>query len=160
MPVYHYLLKSVATHMSLKFPLISVELCQHWKLLKRMYPLHDQEALEKLGKKWYRSLFGKQPLGESSYLCALSLMKLKMLLKWELYICNITTVSAVRKSAAVGCRYIAVVCSLEVNPSYGCINITFPRLSTPSFIGRFSFPLIDDVITALDIKLLLSYKCN
>ena len=71
MPVYHYLLKSVATRISLNFPLISVQVCLHWKLLKRMYPLHDQEALEKLGKKWYRSLFGKQPLGESSSLCAL-----------------------------------------------------------------------------------------
>ena len=89
-PVYHYLLKSVATRISLNVPLISVQVCLHWKLVKRIYPLHDQEALEKLGKKWYWSLFGKQPLGESPSLCALSLKKLKMLLKWELYMCSIT----------------------------------------------------------------------
>ncbi|GFG34765.1 hypothetical protein Cfor_04644 [Coptotermes formosanus] len=41
-----------------------VQECLHWKLLKHVYPLHDQEALEKLGKKWYLSLFGKQPFEE------------------------------------------------------------------------------------------------
>ena len=105
MSVCHYLLKSVATCISLNFPLISVQVCRHWKLVKRMYPLHDQEALEKLGKKWYWSLFGKQPLGESPSLCAMSVMKLKMLLKWELYIRSITATQVVLSSAPVGCRY-------------------------------------------------------
>ncbi|XP_021939125.1 anoctamin-10 isoform X2 [Zootermopsis nevadensis] len=38
-----------------------VQMCLHWKLVKRMYPLHDMEALDKLGKKWYWALFQKQP---------------------------------------------------------------------------------------------------
>ncbi|XP_069698153.1 anoctamin-10 isoform X2 [Periplaneta americana] len=41
-----------------------VQVCLHWGLLERMYPLHDLEALDKLGKKWYWSLFSKQPFEE------------------------------------------------------------------------------------------------
>ncbi|PNF39603.1 Anoctamin-10 [Cryptotermes secundus] len=41
-----------------------VQVCLHWKLLDRMYPLHDQEALGKLGMKWYWALFRKQPFEE------------------------------------------------------------------------------------------------
>jgi len=59
------------------------------------------------------------------------------------------------KTLGLHCVY-----GLEVNPSNDCINIIFPRLSIPSFIGRFSFALIDEVITLLVIILLLSCKCS
>lgn len=35
------------------------------------YPLHDNEALKKLGSQWYLSLFGNQPYG--AYLTTLHL---------------------------------------------------------------------------------------
>lgn len=41
-----------------------LHVCLQYKLIKNMYPLHDQEALKKLGKKWYLSLFRKQPFGK------------------------------------------------------------------------------------------------
>ncbi|PSN48008.1 Anoctamin-10 [Blattella germanica] len=41
-----------------------VQVCLHWRLIERMYPLHDSEALDKLGKKWYWALFRKQPFEE------------------------------------------------------------------------------------------------
>ncbi|KAJ9594502.1 hypothetical protein L9F63_014114, partial [Diploptera punctata] len=41
-----------------------VQVCLHWNLIERMYSLHDTEALDKLGKKWYSSLFAKQPFEE------------------------------------------------------------------------------------------------
>ncbi|CAG2068127.1 unnamed protein product, partial [Timema podura] len=41
-----------------------VQVCLHWQLLDSIYPLHDLEALEKLGNKWYWALFENQPFGE------------------------------------------------------------------------------------------------
>lgn len=40
------------------------QVCQKYKLVTKVYPLHDQEALKKLGQKWYLSLFEKQPFEE------------------------------------------------------------------------------------------------
>lgn len=41
------------------------QVCLKYKIITRVYPLHDQEALKKLGHNWYMSLFAKQPIGES-----------------------------------------------------------------------------------------------
>nr|CAD7196998.1 unnamed protein product [Timema douglasi] len=41
-----------------------VQVCLHWQLLDSIYPLHDLEALEKLGNKWYWALFENQPFEE------------------------------------------------------------------------------------------------
>nr|CAD7256531.1 unnamed protein product [Timema shepardi] len=41
-----------------------VQVCLHWELLDSIYPLHDLEALEKLGNKWYWALFENQPFEE------------------------------------------------------------------------------------------------
>lgn len=41
-----------------------LQVCLHDKIATQMYPLHDSEALKKLGKKWYLSFFKKQPFGE------------------------------------------------------------------------------------------------
>nr|CAH7756325.1 unnamed protein product [Callosobruchus chinensis] len=38
--------------------------CQHWGVVTKVYPLHDQETLKKLGRSWYMSLFAQQPLEE------------------------------------------------------------------------------------------------
>lgn len=40
------------------------KVCQMNGIVTKMYPLHDDEALKKLGNCWYMSLFGKQPVGE------------------------------------------------------------------------------------------------
>jgi anoctamin-10 len=42
------------------------QVCVKWKIIMKVYPLHDQEHLKKLGKKWYMSPFGEQPIGEST----------------------------------------------------------------------------------------------
>lgn len=41
-----------------------LQVCLHFKIVTKVYPLHDNEALKKLGRKWYMSLFEKQPIGE------------------------------------------------------------------------------------------------
>lgn len=41
-----------------------LQVCLHCKIVTQMYPLHDAEALKKLGKKWYLSFFKEQPLGK------------------------------------------------------------------------------------------------
>lgn len=38
-----------------------VQVCLHWGILERLYPLHDHEELDRLGKQWYRSIFQQQP---------------------------------------------------------------------------------------------------
>lgn len=43
--------------------LVSVAACIHYNLLQQVFGLHDEEALRKLGHKWYLSLFNKQPFG-------------------------------------------------------------------------------------------------
>lgn len=40
------------------------QVCRMYEIVTKMYPLHDDEALKKLGKKWYMSLFEKQPIGK------------------------------------------------------------------------------------------------
>ncbi|KAK4879968.1 hypothetical protein RN001_008114 [Aquatica leii] len=39
-----------------------IYLCIIQKLIKTIYPLHDNEELKKFGKKWYLTLFGAQPI--------------------------------------------------------------------------------------------------
>lgn len=41
-----------------------LQACLQASIISQLYPLHDREALKKLGKKWYMSLFGKQPIGK------------------------------------------------------------------------------------------------
>ncbi|XP_067003378.1 anoctamin-10 isoform X2 [Anabrus simplex] len=41
-----------------------LQACLHWKLVEQLYPLHEKEVLKKLGKKWYGTLFRKQPFEE------------------------------------------------------------------------------------------------
>lgn len=41
-----------------------LQTCVQCKIINKMYPLHDSEALKKLGKKWYLSLFKEQPFGK------------------------------------------------------------------------------------------------
>ncbi|XP_054284644.1 anoctamin-10 isoform X2 [Macrosteles quadrilineatus] len=38
--------------------------CVHYNLLQQLFPLHDEDVLRKLGRKWYLSLFKKQPFEE------------------------------------------------------------------------------------------------
>lgn len=40
-----------------------IQICQHKKIVKKVYPLHDKEALKKLGRMWYLAIFNKQPFG-------------------------------------------------------------------------------------------------
>ncbi|XP_044267516.1 anoctamin-10 isoform X1 [Tribolium madens] len=40
------------------------QVCLKYKIIMKVYPLHDQEALKKLGRKWYMSLLAKQPIEE------------------------------------------------------------------------------------------------
>ncbi|CAH1183687.1 unnamed protein product [Phaedon cochleariae] len=35
--------------------------CQKWGIVTKVYPLHDDEAIKRLGKQWYWTVFGKQP---------------------------------------------------------------------------------------------------
>ncbi|KAF5294189.1 hypothetical protein FQR65_LT10900 [Abscondita terminalis] len=39
-----------------------IYLCRSKKLIESIYPVHDVETLKKLGKKWYLTLFGAQPI--------------------------------------------------------------------------------------------------
>lgn len=41
-----------------------LQVCLHFNIITKVYPLHDKEALKKLGRKWYMSLFEKQPIGK------------------------------------------------------------------------------------------------
>ncbi|KAG5865434.1 hypothetical protein JTB14_007521 [Gonioctena quinquepunctata] len=41
-----------------------LQVCQAKGVITKNYSLHDDEALKKLGKKWYMSLFSKQPFEE------------------------------------------------------------------------------------------------
>lgn len=41
-----------------------LQVCLHFNIVTKVYPLHDRDALKKLGRKWYMSLFEKQPIGE------------------------------------------------------------------------------------------------
>ncbi|CAH0557355.1 unnamed protein product [Brassicogethes aeneus] len=41
-----------------------LQVCQIYKVITGIFPLHDEEALKKLGRKWYRSLFKTQPIEE------------------------------------------------------------------------------------------------
>lgn len=38
-----------------------VQACLSWEIITQIYPLHDKDALKKLGRLWYMSLFDKQP---------------------------------------------------------------------------------------------------
>nr|XP_023025137.1 anoctamin-10-like [Leptinotarsa decemlineata] len=40
------------------------QVCQKWNIVRKSYPLHDEETLKKLGKKWYMTVFSKQPFEE------------------------------------------------------------------------------------------------
>lgn len=42
----------------------SVEALIHWKLIRQMFPLHDEEYLKALGHSWYKSLSKDQPFGK------------------------------------------------------------------------------------------------
>ncbi|XP_063229785.1 anoctamin-10 isoform X3 [Bacillus rossius redtenbacheri] len=41
-----------------------VQMCVQWQLIEKVFPLHDQEALDKLGRRWYASFFEYQPIEE------------------------------------------------------------------------------------------------
>lgn len=41
-----------------------IHVCLDYEIITKIYPLHDREALKKLGRKWYLSVFRKQPFGE------------------------------------------------------------------------------------------------
>ncbi|KAJ8935741.1 hypothetical protein NQ314_012667 [Rhamnusium bicolor] len=40
------------------------QVCEQYGIVTKMFPLHDEEALKKLGRSWYMSPFKKQPLGK------------------------------------------------------------------------------------------------
>lgn len=40
------------------------QVCQMYGIVTKLYPLHDEETLKKLGPQWYMTIFGKQPVGK------------------------------------------------------------------------------------------------
>lgn len=40
------------------------QVCLKSRIILKVYPLHDNETLKKLGTTWYMNLFGKQPIGK------------------------------------------------------------------------------------------------
>lgn len=40
-----------------------LQVCEKWNIIKKCYPLHDEDELKKLGANWYQRLFAKQPIG-------------------------------------------------------------------------------------------------
>lgn len=41
-----------------------IQVCLQWKIITKLYPLHDFDELKKLRRNWYMTLFKKQPLGK------------------------------------------------------------------------------------------------
>lgn len=41
------------------------QVLQMYEIVTKMFPLHDEEALKKLGRSWYMSVFRKQPFGKT-----------------------------------------------------------------------------------------------
>ena len=41
-----------------------LQVCLQFRIITKMYPLHDHDALKKLGRNWYLSLSQKQPFGK------------------------------------------------------------------------------------------------
>lgn len=41
-----------------------MNVCQDCNIIFKIYSLHDREELKKLGRKWYLSVFRKQPFGK------------------------------------------------------------------------------------------------
>lgn len=48
------------------------QVLQMYEIVTKMFPLHDEEALKKLGRSWYMSVFRKQPFGKIYYLINLT----------------------------------------------------------------------------------------